>query len=171
MALALPSQIGVNFRAQLAPNGDEAGGKIGEILVDLLFANGVGANKADGLFFDSRVLVASANEDIDLQTILDGNGIALGAVEVAVLVIQTPATNEGTIQMRDSSANAWTAYLNASGATDDAQLDFPPGVTQILVATPAATYAVSGTDKVINFLNLDGSNSNTYLIAVLTRSA
>jgi len=73
--------------------------------------------------------------------------------------------------MRDSAANAWTAYLNASGATDDAQLDFPPGVTQILVATPAATYAVSGTDKVINFLNLDGSNSNTYLIAVLTRSA
>lgn len=170
-ALSLPAQLGINFRAQLAPNGDEGGGKIAEILVDLLFANGIGANQADGVFFDSRVLVAAANEDIDLQLILDGNGVALGAAEVVVLIIQTPATNLGNIEMNDGAATPWVSWLNSSGGVDDAQLIFLPGTTNILVCSPAAAYAVAAGNKIINFLNLDGVNSNTYLLAILTRSA
>ncbi len=170
MSLNIPTQIGINFRAQLAPDGDGTGGAISSILVDLLFANGTGANQADGVFFDSRVLVASANEDIDLQLILDENKNALAAEQVAVLIIQTPATNLGTIQMNDSAATPWISYLSSSGATDDARLDFLPGTTQILVCTPAVAYDVGAGNKIINFINLDGVNSNTYLLAVLTRS-
>lgn len=171
MALSLPAQLGINFRAQLAPNGDEGGGKIAEILVDLLFANGTGANQADGVFFDSRDLVASANEDIDLQTILDGNNVALGAAEVVVLIIQTPATNLGNIQLNDTAANPWISWFASSGATDDAEMIFLPGTTNLLVCTPAAAYAVAGGNKTMNFLNLDGVNTNTYILALLTRSA
>ncbi len=171
MALAVPAQIGMNFRAQLAPDGDETGGKIGEVLVDLLFANGTGTNQGDGLFFDSRVLTSSSNEDIDLQTILDGNGNALGAAEIAILIIQTPSTNLGTIEMNDSAATPWVSFLTSSGATDDAELKFPPGVTMFLTAPVDGSYAVTAGNKIINFLNLDGSNSNTYLLAVIPRTS
>lgn len=171
MALSLPARISMNFLAQLAPNGDEGGGKIGEVLLDLLLSSGTGDNQGDGLFFDSRVLVAAANEDIDLQTILDGNSVALGAAEVAILIIQTPATNLGTIRMRDSAATPWLSFLSSGGATDDAQLDFPPGVTMLLAAPLDGTYAVAAGNKIINFINLDGVNSNTYLLAVIPRSA
>lgn len=171
MALAIPAQIRMEFFAQLAPNGDEEGGKIGRVLADLFFANGTGTNQGDGLFFDQRTLVASANEEIDLQLVTDGNNQALGAAEVAVMVIQTPSTNQGTIQWDDSAATPWIAFLSSSGATDDAQLAFPPGVTMFLTAPVDGTYAVAGGNKIINFLNLDGANSNTYTIAVIPRTS
>ena len=63
------------------------------------------------------------------------------------------------------------SFLSASGATDDAQLDFPPGTTMMLFNPIDAAYLVAGGNKIINFINLDGVNSNTYLIAALTRSA
>ncbi len=170
MALNIPTQIGINFRAQLAPNGDEGGGKIGEILVDLLLGNGVGANQADGMFFDERSLAGGANEDIDLQTIVDGNGVALGAAEIVVLIIQTPASNTGTIELNDSAANPWISWLN-SAVGQDATLDFLPGTTNVLVCTAAAAYAVAGGNKTMNFLNLEGGATNVYTLAILTRSA
>ena len=171
MALAKPARVFASLDSQLLPNGDEGGGKTAEVLLDLLLANGTGDNQADGQLFDSRTLVASANEDIDLQLILDGNNLALAAAEVVILIIQTPATNLGTIRMRDSAATPWISFLSSSGATDDAQLDFPPGVTMLLAAPVDGTYAVAGGNKIINFINLDGVNSNTYIITVLPRTS
>ena len=171
MALATPTQFELIFQSQLAPDGDSTGGSVAQVLVDLFMANGVGANQADGLFHDSRDLVASANEDIDLQLIQDENKNALAALQVVLLIIQAPSTNQGTIRMRDSAATPWLSFLSSSGATDDAQADIIPGAFVVVGCPVAAAYAVAGGNKIINFINLDGANTNTYVLTILTRSA
>lgn len=171
MALSPLTKIFVAIFAQLTPDGDNSGGKIAEVSVDLGWSSGSGDNQADGVFHDSRTLIASATETIDLQTILDGNGNALGAAEIAALIIECPQSNQGDIQMDDSAATPWLAWLASSGATDDATLTLKPGVSQILVAPLDGSYPVSAGAKLINFVNLDGANPNTYTITAIVRQS
>ncbi|NRA03739.1 MAG: hypothetical protein HRU00_14165 [Myxococcales bacterium] len=171
MALSPQTRIALSLFAQLTPNGDEGGGKIAELDFDVVWASGTGTSQADDMYQDSRTLVASANEDIDLQTITNGNGVAMASAEVVAIAIETPQTNAGTIRLRDSATNPWISFLSSSGATDDAQLDFPPGATMVLAAPLDGSYAVAAGNKTLNFINLDGSNSNVYKLTLITRSA
>ena len=171
MALSPQTRIAVSLLAQLIPNGDEGGGKISQVGFDVTWASGTGTSQADDTYQDSRTLAASANEDIDLQTIVNGNGIALAAVEIAAIMIELPQANAGNLQLNDSATNPWLSWITSSGATDDATMILAPGSIHIMVAPIDGSYAVSGSNKVLNFLNLDGSNSNTYKLTLVTRSA
>lgn len=170
MALSPLTKILISVFAQLKPDGDEGGGKIAEVSIDVGWASGNGNNQANGLFGnDTRTLAASANEDIDFTTILDGNGNALNAEDIAALIIECPQSNQGDIQARDSSANPWTGWLASSGATDDATLTIKPGAAVVLVSPIAGSYPVNAGSRVLNFINLDGSNPNDYTITAVVR--
>lgn len=156
------------FGIQAPLSASEAdNGNRGSIDLDALWGNGTGDDASEAIFFDgSRSLAASTNEDIDLATALDMQGQALALAEVRLLAIQTPETNLGTIQMSPSTVDGWTSYLSASGATDNPQLDFPPGTTKFISVGPDGAFAVGGGNDSINFANLDGANANVYKIFI-----
>lgn len=155
-------------RAQLTALAGYGAGPDGEIKIDEEFGSGSGDNLAENLHASSRNLGASANETIDLQTILNGNGAALNAAQVVVFIIKAAATNTGTLRIDDSSTNPWSALLSSSGATDDARLDIAPGACLALVSTGNATYPVSGTSKTFVVTNTVAAAA-TYELFVLTR--
>lgn len=147
-------------------NGDYAAGPPFEHEFQQRMTNGTTANKADKPFHDDRSLAGSANEDLDLTTLTDAHGVALGAAEVALIMITCPTTNGAAMRITPGSSNGWTAILGGTSP----QIDILPGACFVYAVPPAAALAVSGSDKVLNVANQDGS-TGTYTITVLARSA
>ncbi len=171
MALRPGAFSAIDLFAQLTGLRDYGAGPSGEMKSKTRYASGTGDRQAENLFFDERTLVGGASETLDLTTILNGNDQALGAAEVAVFGIQTNATNPAGVRMDDSPANPWTAFLSSSGATDDAQLDFPPGVTMAFDAPLDGSYAVNAGSRAFQMTNLDGGTDAIYRIFILTRDS
>jgi len=59
----------------------------------LILADGTGANQADLQYADTATIAASTNLDIDLTSVEDAFGNALGAAEVVQVVIVSAAAN------------------------------------------------------------------------------
>ena len=91
------------------PVGDASAGpkaEAGDVSGQVFLGNGTGANEAEHGWHDERTLAASANEDIDLQTQVDNNNVALGLTEVVVLRIAADPDNG-----HDATAASWREAL------------------------------------------------------------
>ncbi len=158
----------MKFLGVLSPAGDNTGtGGLAEVLVDQNYGNGTSAGQGNTTFHDERELAASANEDIDLTTILDGNGVALGTAEVPVLLISALASNGAEIHITPGSSNGWTALISGTAPV----LHLLPGMTIAVQMTADPALAVGAADKVLNFANQDGSAAVKYTLTLLARNA
>lgn len=129
--------------------------------------SGTTANKADRGAYDTRTLGIGANEDLDLQTMVDANNVAIALAEVVVLRITASSANAANVEVKPGAANGFTAILK--DPTDVIQLK--PGAVAHFECLAAAAYTVDATHKVINVLNTSGAATASYTISVAGRSA
>ena len=155
------------FFGVLSPLGDAGGtGGTAEVTIDHRWASGVSANQGDRLFHDIRTVSSSSNEDLDLTTITDANGVALGAAEITAIMIEMAAANGDEFQVGPGAANGWDLLIDGTLPL----LHCLAGSTMIFYAPADPAWVVDGTHKVINFANQDSGASGTYTLTVLARS-
>lgn len=162
MAISPQATAKLNATATLLPAGDYDGGQIANVLIDLAFASGTGVRQITTPFQDVRTLGAGANEDLDLQTLLDGNGAALGYTGVRLIVVQAADANGADVRLAPGAVNGWDSWI-AVGSLLDVEAGGFEAAGSPLSATPLL---VDATHKVLNVLNLDGANAVTYTITV-----
>lgn len=132
--------------------------------------SGTGAGKADIRFTDTRTLVASATEDLDLAGVLtDSFGATLTFARIKGLVIAASAANTNNVIVGGAAANAWASLLGAAGT-----LTLRPGASVALLtgAADATGYAVTpGTADLLKIANSGAGTSVSYDLVVIGASA
>lgn len=146
--------------------GDGRGGPVGHLTIDEAFGSGTGDRQADGRLFDVRTLAASSAETINLQTIADEYGQALGAAEVVVFVLKAHAGNGGNLRVAPSLTEPWTDLLGANG-----QHDLRPGAALVLFSTADGDYPITAGNRQFDVENLDGGATATFTLYALVRTS
>ena len=133
-------------------------------MVDHVFTNGAGANKAENLFSDKRPLALGANEELDLNGVLnDDFGAALTFTKVKGLLVR----NLGTVANIKVGGAALNGFASMFGDATDI-LIIPPGGMIVLVAPNAAGYGVTDTTgDLLKVENMDGANPVDYDIIII----
>lgn len=149
--------------SQLSPTGDKVGGALGETLIDERYASGTGDRQADADLFDVRTVVGLATDTLDLQTVNDSNGVALGAAEVVDFCITASESNTGNLRITPAAATPWNGLLGAAG-----EHDLKPGASLVLHSTQDGDYPISAGNKALEIENL-GAASAVYTIHVIVR--
>jgi len=131
-------------------------------------ATGTGAGKADRVWFDSRTVNASTNDDLDLVgSLLDAFGDTFSPVRLKVLALRNTSPSQ-VLTVGAAAADPWEAFLGATGT-----MIIRPGATVILVAgeADATAYvcAAADTDK-LRVANGAGGSA-TYDIVLIGVSA
>ena len=165
--MAVRTDIKNFLNASQTGSGDYSGHVRADFEIAEVWESGTGANQAARLYYDERTLAASTGEDLDLTTITDAYGVALGLTEVRALCIQAAAANGAAIEVKPSSSNGWTALLK--DASDILQI--PAGCSAQFILGPDGSAPVSGSSKSLNISNTSGSDSGTYTLLILGASA
>ena len=115
---------------------------------------GTGANNFNMLFELNQSVASGTPVDIDLtgQTAPDGSAIALA--DIVGIALQFPAANTANITVGNAAANAWSAWLGATGT-----LVQIPGSAVFLFAPVASGsgYTVDGTHKLLRLTAASGT--------------
>jgi hypothetical protein len=133
----------------------------------LALANGVGAGQADLLWADTRTILASANDDLDLAGVLvDAIGRTLTFLRVKLVYLKASATNVNNAVI-GAGTNPFINMLNAAGT-----LTVRPGGVFVAAATDAVGYAVTGgTGDILRVANSGAGSSVIYDIVIIGASA
>jgi hypothetical protein len=129
----------------------------------IVLADGTGAGQANKIWSSRRVLAASANEDIDLQTVTDPFGAAIALAKVRLLLVFAEAGNSNNVVLGNAAANQWVGPFGAATHTHAIK----PGGLYATAATDAAGWAVSGSAKNLRVANAGGGSSVAYRIIVV----
>ncbi len=166
--MSLTTKLRVHLQALQPANTGYAGGTRAELDVDWLLSSGTSAGQADLKHQSIRSIAASANEDVDLRALTDGQGNTLtDLTEVVFLGIVADANNGDALHVKPSAANGWLG-LHAD-VSDVVKLR--PGAFLLLGCTGDGQYAVGASTKSINVANQDGSSAGSYTLIVIGRSA
>lgn len=135
------------------------------------YANGTAAGQADKLFSDTRTLVASANEDLDLNGVLaDALGVTLSLARVRAIMIAAAAGNTNNVVVGGAASNGFVSPFG--GATH--QVNVRPGGFLVLATglADATGYVVTAaTGDLLRITNGGAGTPVTYDIVVLGASA
>lgn len=122
-------------------------------------------NKANILFQDTRTLVASGTEDIDLAGALsDAFGASIAAAELILLYVKAHSGNTNNVNVTRPASNGVPIFLAAGDGRG-----IKPG--QFLLITDETGIAVTAaTGDLITITNSAGSTGVTYDIVVIART-
>lgn len=166
MAVIGPTKLLIKLFSTLAVSGDYNAGPTAEFSVDEAWPTGTGARQGDTPFNDSRTLGASTNEDLDLQALLDAEGVALGLAEVCGFAIKAAEANGDDIKITPAAGTAWVSLLEVGSS-----LVIPPGGFAVFGCTNDPAWAVAAGNKTFNVANQDAGGSATYQVWLIGRSA
>lgn len=129
------------------------------------FADGVGANQANKVFADSRNLVASASESLDLSGgLTDALGLALVLTKVKAIMIHAASANVNDVVVGGAAANG---FITPFGDATD-KVNVKPGGTLLLIAPDATGYAVvAGTGDLLKVANSGAGTAVDYDIVII----
>jgi hypothetical protein len=130
------------------------------------FTNGAGANQASAVFSDTRTLVASATEDLDLNgtALQDALGANLALTKIKAIAIVADASNTNDVIVGGAASNAVSSLFG--DATDT--LRIKPGGFALLCAPTAAGYGVTAaTADLLKIANSAGGTPVTYTIIII----
>lgn len=150
----------------------EAPRQIREVLRML---TGTAAGQADKAWWDTRSLGPSATETLDLAGVLIDPVLktALTFVKVKALYVKAAATNLNNLSIGANVTNGWATLIGPTGASGGV-ITLRPGWRAIFFSDPADTAGAAvtaGTGDLINAVNLAGTNTISYDIAVVGCSA
>jgi hypothetical protein len=165
--MSLHTDFRVALNAIQSPNpGYEGGTRTKFDILDHL-GSGTTVNLADQKHSSVRSLGTSANEDVDLRALTDGQGTTLtGLTEVVALIIYADSANGGPLRVKPSASNGWAAFLN--GSTN--YIIVQPGTALILYCPLDGKYAVGASTKAFNVENTY-AGTVSYQLHVIGRSA
>lgn len=134
----------------------------------LSWASGTGLNQADKIFHDTRTLLASATEDIDLAgSLTDALGAALTFVKIKHILVNAATANTNNVNVTRPAANGVPIFLAAGDG-----VPVQPGGTFVWNTPTAAGVAVTaGTADLITITNSAAGTSVTYDIIIIGTSA
>lgn len=134
------------------------------------FSTGTGANQADRMFFDSRNILASANDDLDLNgtTLIDALGVPLALARLKLLAIYAYPGNANNIVMDGAASARITTMMGGTTPT----LTIRPGGMFLLTAPDATAYAITATTAdILRITNGGAGTSVNYDIVAIGASA
>jgi hypothetical protein len=165
--MSLSAKIAVMISAALSGAAD-----IGAVVQEInnygpsvTFADGSGANQANKLFTDQRVIAASGNEALDLAGVLtDALGQATSFTKVRAILVKASAANVNDVLVGGAASNGFATMFG--DATD--VLKVKPGGFVLLVAPDANGYAVTAaTGDQLKVANSGAGTGVTYDILIL----
>lgn len=166
--MTVTAELRVKFSSTLTGSNDMGNPEQRAVLEKVLqFASGTTANKADGVFTDTRTVAASSNDDVDLAGALtNALGATVASAEIVGIVIVNKSTQTLTVGV--AGTNPWVTMWAATG---DGIKVFPSGV--FLNFAPDANglgAVVGGSSDVLRIANGAGADAD-YDIAILYRTA
>lgn len=132
-------------------------------------SNGVGVSQADRLFFDTRSIVASGVDDLDLNgtALQDALNVNLALVRIKVLAIAAKSTNVNNLLLGAAAANPVTSILGAAGV-----MPIRPGGNLLLTAPDATGYVITpATADILRLANGGAGTGVDYDIVIIGASA
>ena len=135
------------------------------------FLQGAGDKQMTGLFAQdtddagTAEIGTSATVSIDLQTALDAHDVATALTDTLLIFIEHKASSSAS--GLTVNANAANGFTNLFGTA--AGIKLPPGSMRIFYDPVADAMVVSGTNKIIDLVNDDGSDALGYRIEVWGR--
>jgi hypothetical protein len=133
------------------------------------FTQGTGADQANQIWTDTRTIVASGNDDLDLAGgLVNAIGVTLTLTSVKGLFIFAYAANTNNVIVGDEGTNPFASMFGAADGT----VILPPGSWLSLMNPNANGYAVTATtgDK-LRITNGGGTTSVTYDIVIIGETA
>lgn len=136
--------------------------------IEIVLANGTGANAADLLFTDTRTIAASGNEDLDLAgSLADAYGTTLTFVELRAILITAASGNTNNVVLSRPSSNGVPLFSAASDA-----IPVPPGGVFLWACGADGKVAVTAsTGDLLNIANSSSGSSVTYDVVIVGTSA
>lgn len=131
-------------------------------------ATGTGAGKADLIFSDTFTISASANTELDLNSLAGGAlGETSAFVAVKAIIVTALAANTNSIVIGNASATQFLGPLGAAVHT----VAVPPGGMFAVSRSDATGWTVSGTVKLLRLANSSSGTSVTGSIIIIGASA
>lgn len=169
MTLSTSVRAGVNAKQGNVLDLGESDANIAKSFA-LTLANGTAAGQADRCFSDTRTIVASGTDDLDLAgTLTDAFGATVTFAKVKVIMVVAAAGNTNNVVIGGAAANQFATWAGAGTHT----VTVRPGGTFLLSVGSADlnAYAVTaGTGDVLRIANSGGTTSVAYDIVVVGTS-
>lgn len=156
--------LSLDLKNRLATDFGERAGDV-PFSITKAITDGVAANQFQKIFFDTRTLAASANEDLDLNgtTLQDTLGANLGLTSVKLIIIKAADGNTNNVVYKPAASNGFLGPLGAAANT----ITLKPGQFVVLTDLSAAGWTVTpGTADLINLANSGAGTSVTYDILI-----
>lgn len=130
-------------------------------VVDEQMLDGTGDGQAQLMWHDTRTVVASANDDIDLAGVLtDAFGQTITFAKVRALLIRNKST-VATLTVGPAAASGVTGFLGTGEV-------LPVGAWKLLCCNKSASWTITaGSADKIRITNNSGAVSATYDIVVI----
>lgn len=108
---------------------------------------GSGAGAINWCYWGSSLTVtAGTPNNVDFTSLTAPDGQMFTPTDLVALVIRNQTGSAGNLLVGDALANAWSAWLGATGV-----MTLLPGVTNALIAFLASAYTIDSTHKVLAF--------------------
>lgn len=130
----------------------------------ITLANGTGNNQANALFTDTRVLAASATEQLDLYgSLTDPLGGTLNFATIKVIKVCAAAGNTNNVNVGGAASNTFTGPFSASSA----KVGVRPGGCSVFVAPQTGWTVTNSTGDLLELGNSSSGSSVQYDIVIL----
>ena len=156
--------LSVDLKNRLATDFGERAGDV-PFSVTKALTDGVAANQIQKVFFDTRTLAASANEDLDLNgsALQDTLGANLALTSVKLIAIKAADANTNNVVYKPAASNGFLGPLGAAANT----ITLKPGQVWVITDFSAAGWTVTpATADLINLANSGAGTSVTYDILI-----
>ncbi len=166
MALGLSAQVAVNIAATLTSSQD-VGGATYPVTYgpSNRFTDGTGANQAKEMWIDTRILAASATENLDLAGVLaDVFGNVLTFTKIKAILVTADPTNTNDVLV---GGHATAAFATCFGDVTDVVKVKPGGIFLITAPDVNGLAVTATTGDLIKVTNSAGTTSITYTIAII----
>lgn len=138
-----------------------------DVLSRLTLTTGTGANQADLVFNDTRTVIASGTDALDLAGSLTGPlGGTLTIVKLKALMVRAAAGNTNNVRLNRPASNGVPLFLAASDG-----IDILPGGLFLWAAPGAGVTVTAATGDLINIDNSSSGTSVTYDVVIIGTSA
>lgn len=128
---------------------------------------GVGTGQADLAWSDTRTVIASGTDAVDLAGSLSGNlGGTLTIVKLKAILVRAAAANTNNVRINRPASNGVPLFIAASDG-----IDVLPGGLFLWVAPGAGVTVTPATGDLINIDNSGAGTSVTYDVVLIGTSA
>lgn len=134
----------------------------------ITLTDGTGANQADKLWHDQRVIAASATDTLDLAgTLVDALGDTVTLARVKAVLVVADAANGDDVNVQQPATNGVPLFLAAGDG-----IGVKPGGAFLWVAPDADGVVVTdGTGDLLDLVNVNAAGQATVDIVIVGASA